>query len=58
MQSVVDLFQRGIKRDFASFPTVKDDNHNDQWHRTLASIALAQDMSDVLNQNYRLATPT
>jgi hypothetical protein len=33
-QSAVDLFKRGIKRDFASFPTLKDDKQNDQWHRT------------------------
>jgi hypothetical protein len=32
-QSPVDLFKRGIKRDFASFPTLKDDKQNDQWHR-------------------------
>jgi hypothetical protein len=29
-QSTVDLFKRGIKRDFSSFPTLKDDKQNDQ----------------------------
>jgi hypothetical protein len=37
---------------------LKDDKHNDQWHRKLASIARAQDMSDILNHNYKPATPT
>jgi hypothetical protein len=36
-QSAVDLFKRGIKRDFASFPTLKDDKQNDQWHRTFSN---------------------
>jgi hypothetical protein len=57
-KSVVDLFKHGIKRDFASFPTLKDDKQNDQRHHTLASIACAQEISDVLNPNYKPATPT
>jgi hypothetical protein len=57
-QSVVDLFKHGIKRDIASFPTLKDDKHNDQWHCTHNNMARAQDLSDILNPNYKPATPT
>jgi hypothetical protein len=46
------LFKRGIKRDFASFPTLKDDKQKDQWHRTFSNLARAQDLSDVLDENY------
>jgi hypothetical protein len=46
------LFKRGIKRDFASFPTLKDD----QWHCTFSNLARAQDLSDVLDENYSPAT--
>jgi hypothetical protein len=55
-QSPVDLFKRGIKRDFASFPTLKDDNQNDQWHCTFSKLAWAQDLSDVLDENYSPVT--
>jgi hypothetical protein len=51
-QSAVDLFKHGIKRDFASFPTLKDNKQNDQWHHTFSNLARAQDLSDVLDENY------
>jgi hypothetical protein len=51
-QSPVDLFKRGIKRDFSAFPTFKDEKNNDQWHRTFTNVARAQDLSDVLNPQY------
>jgi hypothetical protein len=51
-QSPVYLFKRGIKRDFASFPTLKDNKQNDQWHRTFSNLARAQVLSDVLDENY------
>jgi hypothetical protein len=51
-QSPVDLFKRGINRDFASFPMLKDDKQNDQWHHTFSNLARAQDLSDVLDENY------
>jgi hypothetical protein len=35
-QSTVDLFKRGIKRDSAPFPTLKDKN---QWHHTVTTMA-------------------
>jgi hypothetical protein len=46
------LFKRGIKRDFASFPTLKDDKQNGQWHRTFSNLAWAQDLSDISDENY------
>jgi hypothetical protein len=49
-QSSVDLFKRGIKQDFASFPRLKDDKQNGQWHRTFSNLARAQDLSDVLDE--------
>jgi hypothetical protein len=54
----VDLFKRGIKRDFASFPTLKDDKQNNQWHRTFSNLAWAQDLSDILDENYIPVTTT
>jgi hypothetical protein len=51
-QSPVDLFKRGIKRDFNAFPTLKDEKNNDQRHHTLTNMAQAQDLSDVLNPKY------
>jgi hypothetical protein len=51
-QTPVELFKRGIKRDFSAFPTLKDENNNDQWHRTVTTMAQAQDLSDVLNPPY------
>jgi hypothetical protein len=56
-QSPVDLFQHGIKRDFASFPMSKDDKQNDQWYHTFSNLARAQDLSDVLDENYTPVTP-
>jgi hypothetical protein len=51
-QSPFDLFKRGIKRDFSAFPTLKDENNNEQCHSTFTNMALAQDTSDVLNPKY------
>jgi hypothetical protein len=51
-QSLVDLFKRGIKRDFNAFPILKDEKHNYQWHCMFTNMACAQDLSDVLNPQY------
>jgi hypothetical protein len=48
-QSPVDLFKRGIKRDFNAFPTLKDEKNNDQWHRKFTNMPCAQDLRDILN---------
>ena len=50
--SPVDVFKRGIKRDPSVFPTLKDEKLNDQWHRSFANQARAQDISDVLDITY------
>jgi hypothetical protein len=50
-QSPVNLFKRGIKRDFNAFPTFKDEK-NDQWHRAFSNMARAKDLSDVHNPKY------
>ena len=50
--SPVDLFKRGIKRDPSVYPTLKDELWNDNWHRSFANQARAQDLSDVLNAAY------
>jgi hypothetical protein len=50
--SPVYLFKRGIKRDPSVYPTLKDELWNDNWHRSFANQARAQDLSDVLNAAY------
>ena len=55
--SPVDIFKRGIKRDPSVFPTLKDEKLNDQWHRSFANQARAQDLSDVLNITYVPSSP-
>jgi hypothetical protein len=54
--SPADLFRRGIKRDPSLFPTLKDERFNDQWHRSFVNQARAQDVSDVLDANYKPST--
>jgi hypothetical protein len=51
-QSPVDIFKRGIKRDTSVFPTLKDEKFNDQWHRSCANQARAQDVSAILDASY------
>jgi hypothetical protein len=48
----IDLFKRGIKRDPTVYPTLKDELWNDNWHRSFANQARAQDLSDVLSAAY------
>jgi hypothetical protein len=56
-QSPVDIFKRGIKRDPYVFPTLKDEKLNDQWHRSFANQARAQDVSAVLDASYVPSSP-
>jgi hypothetical protein len=51
-------YQRGIKRDFNVFPTLKDEKNNDQCHCMFTNMAQAQDLSDVLNPKYVPHTTT
>jgi hypothetical protein len=48
--------QHGIKHEFTSFPTLKDDKNNDQWYHTFTNIACAQDLGDILEPTYTLFT--
>jgi hypothetical protein len=50
--SPVDMFRRAIKKDPSLFPTLKDDKYHDVWHRSFKTQAVAQDVSDVLNETY------
>ena len=50
------LFKRGIKRDPSLFPTLKDEKYNDTWHRSFATQARAQDVSEVLDDKYKPTT--
>ena len=52
----VDLFRRGIKRDPASFPTLKDERYHDNWHRSFSIQAKAQDVANVLDASYAPTT--
>jgi len=54
--SPADLFKRGIKRDPSLFPTLKDEKYNDTWHRSFATQARAQDVSEVLDPTYKPST--
>ena len=51
------LFRRGIKKDPSSFPILKDEKFNDAWHRSFLSQARAQDVSEVLDKNYKAIPP-
>ena len=50
--SPVAMFRRSIKKDPSLFPTLKDDKYHDTWHRSFNTQAMAQDVSDVLNETY------
>jgi hypothetical protein len=53
--SPVDFFKRGIKCDPSVYPTLKDELWNDNWHRSFANQARAQDVSEVLDPAYEVA---
>ena len=48
-QSPAESFRRGIKREIAIFPTLKDEKLNDKWHRSMMTQARAQGVDDVLD---------
>jgi hypothetical protein len=54
--SPVEMFNRGIKLDPSVYPTLKDELWNDNWHRSFANQARAQDVHDVLGDKYALTT--
>ena len=52
MYSPVAMFRRSIKKDPSLFPTLKDDKYHDVWHRSFNTQAVAQDVSEVLDEKY------
>ncbi len=50
-----DLFMKGIKRDPSLFPTIKDERHKDNWHRSFVTQARAQGIARVLDAAFRPA---
>jgi small nuclear ribonucleoprotein (snRNP)-like protein len=50
--SLADSFRRGIKRDPSLFPELKDERHNDAWHRSFMTQARAQGVDDALDEAY------
>ena len=57
LRSPADFFRRGIKRDSAVFPVLKDEKFNDTWHRSFANQARAQDVMEILDATYVPETP-
>ena len=45
-------FKRGIKRDAALYPTLREDKNWDNWNRTLHAQARAHDVCEVLDKEY------
>jgi hypothetical protein len=52
LYSPVAMFRRSIKKDPSLFPTLKDDKYHDVWHRSFNTQAVAQDVSEVLDETY------
>ena len=52
LYSPVAMFRRAIKKDPSLFPTLKDDRYHDVWHRSFNTQAVAQDVSEVLDETY------
>ena len=50
--SPAEFFRRGIKRDPSLFPELKDERHNDAWHRSFMTQARAQGIDDALDGSY------
>jgi hypothetical protein len=57
-RDAVANFKRGIKRDIGLFSTLKQDKQWDVWQRATIAQARAQDLSEVLDDNYVPVTPT
>ena len=53
--AVVD-FKRGIKRDVAQYPVLKDDKYFDQFKMVMIAQARAHDIEDVFNPTYKPST--
>jgi hypothetical protein len=51
--SPADIFRRGIQKDPTLFPTLKDENFHDSWHRSFVNQAKAQDVSEGIEASYK-----
>ena len=57
-RSELDSFKRGIKRDGALYPTLRDDKNWDNWNRAMHAQARAHDVNEVLDPDYVPDTAT
>jgi hypothetical protein len=53
VQTELATFRKGIKRDAAQYPVIKQDIEWDTWNRSVVSIARAQAVEQVLDSTYR-----
>ena len=51
-QSAVSEFKKSIKRDLASYPTLKDQKHWNSWNRAMIAQARTHNVSEVFDRNY------
>ena len=52
------LFKKGIRRDPLLFPVLKDLKYYLVWHREFVGQCHAQDLSNIINANYKPNTPS
>ena len=52
VQVELELFRKGIKRDPALFPVLKEDSQWDSWNRSVIALARAQGVDQVLDHNF------
>jgi len=50
-------FKRGIKRDVAQYPVLKDDKYFDQFKMAMIAQARAHDIEDIFDPAYKPKTP-
>jgi hypothetical protein len=56
-QSHIDIIIRDIKHGTSAFPTLKNEQFNDQWKVSFVNQAQAQDVSAVLDATYPPSSP-
>ena len=52
-QNELDIFRKGIKRDPALFPVLKEDSQWDSWNCSVIALARAQGVEHVLDSTYK-----
>ena len=55
LNTLLDEWRKGIKRDMTQYPTLKHDHQFNAWNRETKAVADSQGLSNVLNPKY---TPT